>query len=294
MASGGSGSDEVPLANANTPMATVTSTVDRDDVGETWRFVTNCYDRKASMVRLRWGRDPVEVTGYSVALPGHTNRDGEPIWFRGGRLAPDLSMLKLQHRWSGISSGQAFERQRISRGLPRSVCGSGGAGLSFAERDAVYRQTAEAVGKAAQQMRWINDPWVRADLAAAASDALHVAGAVTGNRHLVAAADGFDRAAREPYGRQPARTRYGDDLRAAVRILAVTCIGRNSRPDPMIEIMSLIINLALLIEAVAELRESQRRHAQAAAARTAASALRAVAKEPTSVPAPRWSYLPAR
>jgi hypothetical protein len=136
-------------------------------------------------------------------------------------------------------------------------------------------------------MRWITDPRVRADLAAATCDALHVAGAVTGNRHLIAAADGFGRATREPYGRQPFRTRYGDALRAAVRILALTCIGRNGRPDPMVEIMSLIINLALLAEAIADFRESQQRHAQAAAARTAATGLRAAARKPAPVPAPR-------
>jgi hypothetical protein len=156
------------------------------------------------IVRLRWGRAPVEVTGYSVALPGHTNREGEPIWFAGRRLAPDLMMPKLQNRWNGVPAGQLsdwFDRHGIGRG-------PGGDALGFAERDAVYRQTADAVGKAAQQMRWINDPRVRADLAAATSDAVHVAGAVTGNRHLIVASDGFGPAAREPYGRQPARTRY--------------------------------------------------------------------------------------
>jgi hypothetical protein len=247
------------------------------------------------IVRKRLGRDSGEVTGYSVALPGHTNRHGEPIWFPGGRLAPDLSMPKLQHRWNGGPTGQSsdwFDRHGIGRGRPRSIRGSPGAGLSFAERDAVYRQTADAVGKATQQMRWINDPRVRADLATAASDALHVAGAVTGNRHLIAAADGFSRAARAPYGRQPPRTRYGDELRTAVRILAVTCIGR-SRPDPTVEIMLLIINLALLVEAIAEFRESQQRHAQATAARTAATGLRAATGKPAPVPPPRVEQ-PAR
>ncbi|MCW2913821.1 MAG: hypothetical protein JWN52_1889 [Actinomycetia bacterium] len=242
------------------------------------------------LVRLRWGRAPVEVTGYSVALPGHTNRDGEPVWFAGRRLAPDLTMPKLQQRWNGSPPGQPThedDRYGIGRGRPRSIRGSTGAALTFAERDAVYQQTANAVGKAVQQMRWITDPRVGADLAAATSDALHVAGAVTGNRHLIAAADGFGRAAREPYGRQPALTRYGDALRAAVRILALTRIGRNGRPDPMVEVMSLIINLALLAEAIADFRESQQRHAQAAAARTAATGLRAAVRKPAPVPAPR-------
>jgi hypothetical protein len=51
--------------------------------------------------------------------------------------------------------------------------------------------------------------------------------------------------------------------------------------------MLLIINLALLVEAVAEFREGQPRHAQATAARTAATDLRAATGKPAPVPAPR-------
>jgi hypothetical protein len=72
-----------------------------------------------------------------------------------------------------------------------------------------------------------------------------------------------------------------------VRFLAVTCIGRNARPDPTVELMMLIINLALLVEAIAEFREGQQRPAQATAARTAATDLRAATGKPAPVPAPR-------
>jgi hypothetical protein len=32
---------------------------------------------------------PGQVTGYAVSLPPHTTKDGEPIWYSGGKLAAD-------------------------------------------------------------------------------------------------------------------------------------------------------------------------------------------------------------
>lgn len=63
-------------------------------------------------VRRRFSdRDPGQVTGYAVALRGHTTRQGAPVWYGGGRLASDLSLPKLRARWNGggttgRSSGQ--------------------------------------------------------------------------------------------------------------------------------------------------------------------------------------------
>jgi hypothetical protein len=45
-----------------------------------------------------------EVTGYAVSLPGHTAKDGEPIWYGGGKLAADLTLPKLRARWAGPQS----------------------------------------------------------------------------------------------------------------------------------------------------------------------------------------------
>ncbi|WP_405855047.1 relaxase/mobilization nuclease domain-containing protein [Streptomyces sp. NBC_00090] len=39
-----------------------------------------------------------DVLGYSVALPGDLNKDGEPVWFSGSTLAGDLSLPKIRHR----------------------------------------------------------------------------------------------------------------------------------------------------------------------------------------------------
>ncbi|MFI1825390.1 mobilization protein [Streptomyces sp. NPDC020412] len=39
-----------------------------------------------------------DTLGYKVALPGDRNRDGQPIWFPGSKLAPDLSLPKIRQR----------------------------------------------------------------------------------------------------------------------------------------------------------------------------------------------------
>ena len=53
------------------------------------------------LVRTRFSvKNPGQVTGYSVAFPGDTARDGGPVWYGGGKLAPDLSWPKLRQRWT--------------------------------------------------------------------------------------------------------------------------------------------------------------------------------------------------
>jgi hypothetical protein len=53
------------------------------------------------MVRERYSEHNVgERTGYAVAWPGFRNRDGEPVWYGGAKLAADLSLPKLRRHWS--------------------------------------------------------------------------------------------------------------------------------------------------------------------------------------------------
>jgi hypothetical protein len=40
-----------------------------------------------------------EVTGYAVGLPAHTTKDGQIVWYGGGKLAADLTLPKLRRRW---------------------------------------------------------------------------------------------------------------------------------------------------------------------------------------------------
>ena len=47
-------------------------------------------DQAGILVRLRYStRNPGQVTGYAVALPGDNARNGEPVWYGGGKLLPD-------------------------------------------------------------------------------------------------------------------------------------------------------------------------------------------------------------
>jgi hypothetical protein len=51
-------------------------------------------------IRCRYSTvHPGEVTGYAVNLSHHTDRDGQPIWYGGGKLAADLTLPKLRARW---------------------------------------------------------------------------------------------------------------------------------------------------------------------------------------------------
>lgn len=66
-------------------------------------------------VRKRYSvTSPGEVTGYAVGLPAHTAKDGGVVWYSGGKLAADLTLPKLRHRWAACS-------QMRGRGLPTSA-----------------------------------------------------------------------------------------------------------------------------------------------------------------------------
>jgi hypothetical protein len=47
-------------------------------------------------VNKRIGPDTGKVTGYSLAAPGDTNTHGEPVYFGGFKLAPDLSLNHIR------------------------------------------------------------------------------------------------------------------------------------------------------------------------------------------------------
>ncbi|GLX02640.1 relaxase/mobilization nuclease domain-containing protein [Microtetraspora sp. NBRC 16547] len=206
-------------------------------------------------------RNPGEVTGYAVALPVHLNRQGEPVWFGGGKLAADLTLPKLRARWgSGVESGE--QRRRAD-------------GISAEERREIWDEAATAAGRAADRIKGSDDPGAAADLAGATSDLLHVAADLLKDRRLRDAAEAFDRAAREPYARIPRATPTGLELRGTVRRLA------RSGVTPRGGV--LIANVVSLVSAVAELRLLQGRTVQAAAARAAAQCLSgtSVAVDPT-------------
>ncbi|MFJ8931972.1 relaxase/mobilization nuclease domain-containing protein [Streptomyces sp. NPDC102364] len=55
-----------------------------------------------------------DIRGYTVALTSDTNQAGEPIWFSGSELAPDLSFPKIKKRLDELTShpdGQTASRR---------------------------------------------------------------------------------------------------------------------------------------------------------------------------------------
>jgi hypothetical protein len=134
---------------------------------------------------------------------------------------------------------------------------------------------AQVVDHASAHIRGLlagDDPGAAADAAWATSDTLHAAATALGSRILRQAADAYDRAARAPYGRTPAPTPAGDGLRRAARLLSAYGYITS---DPSFRPLVLIIRLAVLAEAVADLRQSQQHAAQAAGALRAAQQLHA-------------------
>jgi hypothetical protein len=61
-----------------------------------------------------------DTLGYKVALPGDRNRDGEPIWFSGSKLAPDLSLPRIRQRLdAGRPDDEAPVTDRADERVPR-------------------------------------------------------------------------------------------------------------------------------------------------------------------------------
>ena len=211
------------------------------------------------LVRVRYSEiNPGEVTGYAVAYPGYTERDGSPRWYGGGRLAAGLTLPQLRRNW---------DRDRADVDLR-----AGSFRLTGPEREQFYFHAAWQANAAAEQIRRSteNDPTTAADTAWAAAATFHATARAIGNPALGDVADAYDRAARIAYGKVPQRTAEGDRLRAAARLLAMAGgPGDGSTPGAI----QLTVGLIRLARAVGELRQAEQHAAQAAAARQAAERL---------------------
>jgi hypothetical protein len=221
------------------------------------------------LVRHRMSeRNPGEITGYSVALASgpadHLSAArtsaGDPLFFSGGKLAPELSLPKLRARWCdetaplGELTVGAAERQRLWRNAIESV--------TVAERH-VRDHTANGTRDQA------------ADVAAATLDVIASAAGVlehgrVGPLHRTGRQ--YERAAREPRGRLATMTSHGARLRlAAVMIGGLGSAGAHEARQAAV----LIQQMMRLIDAVGDLRSAQQRGEQAAAAVRARNALQA-------------------
>jgi hypothetical protein len=97
-------------------------------------------DRAGVLARKRYSaRNPGQVTGYAVALPGDTGKDGGPVWYGGGELAADLTWPKLRQRSTrpGAAPGDRF---------------------TAAERNTIWEHAARVTADAATQIRQLSGP----------------------------------------------------------------------------------------------------------------------------------------
>jgi len=216
------------------------------------------------LVRLRHSTvNPDEVTGYAVGLPDHHTAAGETIWYGGGRLAPDLTLPKLRQRWDPSESTQPPRTASRSRPQQRAS--------TFARAASATRAAAEHLARHTADDEFADVPRGAADVLTATAHAFE--GRTRGR--LSEAAESFDRAAREPLRRTVQRSSRGTELRAVSRLIFV--MGRLTGDKDTAAALQLVLQMSILADTLADLRESQRRLHQARAARQAAEALRGVA-----------------
>ncbi|MFC7841644.1 relaxase/mobilization nuclease domain-containing protein [Streptomyces sp. NPDC057382] len=127
-----------------------------------------------------------DLLGYKVALPDDLNKDGEPVFYPGARLAPDLSLPRIRERWAGDAQDvPAARREGAIRTRPGSPA-------------AARRGTASAVWQAVLVVEHGEDAVAAAHIAAAGEvlDALAKTSAPHTRRELRDAATAFERASR--------------------------------------------------------------------------------------------------
>ncbi|RZU14326.1 relaxase/mobilization nuclease domain-containing protein [Streptomyces sp. BK239] len=127
-----------------------------------------------------------DLLGYKVALPDDLNKDGEPVFYPGARLAPDLSLPRIRERWAGeAQDGPAARREDATRTGPDSPA-------------AARRGTASAVWQAVLVVEHGEDAVAAAHIAATGEvlDALAKTSAAHTRRELRDAATAFERASR--------------------------------------------------------------------------------------------------
>ncbi|MFE1764707.1 relaxase/mobilization nuclease domain-containing protein [Streptomyces angustmyceticus] len=210
-----------------------------------------------------------DALGYNVALPGDRNRNGEPVWYPGSKLAPDLSLPKIRSRLADDTVDQTTPSATISSrpdwsppaGARRSAAG-------IAEHVATLLDSDDdnaaahivGVGELLDAVAQTSPAATRAELAAAARE--------------------FERATRSHVRAERAGTRA---IRSAARgiIQAGGALGRGEDGGTTAMLVSPLVLVAL----AAARWHSARGHAQQAhASRQTAEHLRAAYRQTAATP----------
>ncbi|CAL9362051.1 hypothetical protein SUDANB105_00687 [Streptomyces sp. enrichment culture] len=211
-----------------------------------------------------------DLLGYKVALPDDRNKDDEPVFYPGARLAPDLSLPRIRERWSAHTHDQA-----PAAAQPDSPVAPGGPA-------AARRRAASAAWAAVLVVEAGEDAVAAAYIAAAGEvlDALAKTSAAHTRRELRDAAFAFERASRSHV-----RAERGHDraLRQAARDLVYSGPALGRGEDGATTAMA--IDMLFFVITAAVHWHAKKGHAQqAAAAREAAEHLRAAYRAAAAQP----------
>src|SRR6202453_222680 len=66
-------------------------------------------------------QEPDRITGYAVSLGDQRTAAGGPVWFGGGKLAPDLTLPQLRRRWGRSRSTSPGVAESVSRHSARAL-----------------------------------------------------------------------------------------------------------------------------------------------------------------------------
>ncbi|MET8623687.1 mobilization protein [Kitasatospora sp. NPDC004669] len=227
-----------------------------------------------------------DLLGYSVADPLDRNAAGEPVYFPGSKLAPDLSLPRIRKRLAGgAADTTALDDDGAADGIRR---------LPGSRAALARRHAAAAIDEAGRVLESGNDEEGAAQLVGVSEvlDALVVKAPADTRAQLRAAARAFERAARSHVRAERADNRV---VRSAARELLFSGFATSRGEDGGVTAM-LLCTLVLFAIAAARWNSARGHAQQAEAARVAAAQLReayaTVAARPMAQMAARGRSLP--
>ncbi|MEU9155415.1 relaxase/mobilization nuclease domain-containing protein [Streptomyces sp. NPDC048417] len=209
-----------------------------------------------------------DALGYKVALPGDRNRDAEPVWFSGSKLAPDLSLPRIRQRLeAGRLDGEPITDHGDDR-VPRPA--------------PARRQAVTVAERAVSILDGDDDEDSAAQLVGASEllDALAQTAPPSTRGELSEAARAFERATRSHIRAERADNRA---IRSAARgiIRAGNALGKGEDGGAT----AMVLSTMVLVTLAAARWHSARGHAQqAAAAQRAAQHLRGAYRSAAAAP----------
>ncbi|MEU1872883.1 hypothetical protein RKD37_005306 [Streptomyces ambofaciens] len=200
-----------------------------------------------------------DVRGYKVAVEGDTNAAGEPVWFSGAKLAPDLSYPKIRERLTGVEATPVTEPGRRRGPSP-------------------WHQATAAAERILHHLDHGDEAAAQAHIAAfgEAIDVLPLLAPGHLRRQLQQAATAFERATRS---RIRAQQDQAHALRGAVRALRTAPVTGDGSG------LAMFLDLAVLVViATARWHQARRHDQQVAAAHQALVHLQAAYQQAAAEP----------